>query len=66
MLHEFVATMNCNFKKLITQLIEVDMQVVMKDFKQWCDLLSIQGAINGTYTSISKISSFQKNIFITK
>jgi hypothetical protein len=42
------------------------MQVVMKDFKQWCDLLSIQGAINGTYTSISKLSSFQKIIFITK
>jgi hypothetical protein len=42
------------------------MQVAMKDFKQWCDLLSIQGAINGTYISISKLLSFQKITFMKK
>jgi hypothetical protein len=42
------------------------MQVAIEDFKQWCDLFFVQGAINGTYISISKLSSFQKITFIAK
>ncbi len=31
------------------------MCIIMNDFKQWCDLLSVQGAINATQFLIKKL-----------
>jgi hypothetical protein len=42
------------------------MQVVMEEFKQWCGLPSIQGAIDETHISISKPIYFPKYYFYHK
>jgi hypothetical protein len=62
-LHEFVYAMNNTFKKLITRTEGTKMKFVMEDFKVWCELLSIQGAIIGTHISIPKPFYFLKIYF---
>jgi len=40
------------------------MQEVMAGFKNWCDLLFVQGAINGTHIAISKpLGPFPKHYY---
>jgi hypothetical protein len=54
-LHEVVTTVNVKFKKVIPWLVGAKMQVMMHDFKWFCCLANIQGAINGTHIAIKKI-----------
>jgi hypothetical protein len=43
------------------------MQTIMVDFKTWCGLLSMQGAINKTYVSIAKpLGPFVEDYFYHK
>jgi hypothetical protein len=53
-LHEFVAIINIYFWKLISWLVGAYMCIVMNDFKLWCGLPSVQGAIDGIHLLISK------------
>jgi hypothetical protein len=53
-LHEFFALVNIVFRKLISWPVGVDMCIVINDFKLWCGLPSIQGAIDGTHLLILK------------
>jgi hypothetical protein len=55
-LHEFVVATNLVFKKLIFWPEGHEMQKMMEDFKVLCDLLSMQGAIDGTRLLIFKPS----------
>lgn len=53
-LHEFVIAMNFVFKKLIASPIRIEMAIVMENFKQWCGLLNVHGAIDNTHIIIYK------------
>jgi hypothetical protein len=53
-LHGFVDAVNVVFKKLISWPMGVEICSVLNDFKLWCGLLNIQGAIDGTHLFISK------------
>jgi len=49
-LHKVVnVVVNVDFGKLISWLACTKMCIIMNDFKQWCNLLSVQGAIDGTH-----------------
>ncbi len=54
MLHEFIMVMNVDFKRLICWPIGEKMHVVMEDFRHFCRVPNIQGAINDTHIKISK------------
>ncbi len=53
-LHEVVDVMNVIFKKLMSWPNGVEIQVFMEDFKQFCGLPNVQGAIDGTHIIIFK------------
>jgi len=53
--HEFVDAMNVVFRKLISWLMGVEMCSIMNDLKLWCNLLNVQGPINGTHLFIYKL-----------
>ncbi len=66
-LHEFVAKVNIVFWKLISWPMGLDMCTIMNDFKLWCGLPSVQGAIDGTHLLISKPSMpFLKDYYYFK
>ncbi len=66
-LHEVVTIVNVIFRKLISWLIGAKMQVVMHDFKRFCCLPNIQGAINGTHIAILKtLTLILRIIFILR
>jgi len=45
-LHEVVYAINKTYKSLISWLEGNNMQIVMMDFKTWCGLIFVQGAID--------------------
>ncbi len=45
-LHEFIVVVNIEFKRLICWPIGAKRQVVMEDFRHFCGLPNIQGAIS--------------------
>jgi len=53
-LHEVVDVMNVISKKLMSWPNGVEIQVFMEDFKQFCGLPNVQGAIDGTHIIIFK------------
>jgi hypothetical protein len=53
-LHEFIVVVNVDFKRLICWPVRTKMQVVMGDFKHFCGLPNIQGAIDDTHIRIFK------------
>jgi hypothetical protein len=53
-LHEFIVVVNVDFKRLICWPIGAKMQVVMEDFRHFCGLPNIQGAIDNTHIRIFK------------
>jgi hypothetical protein len=55
-LHGFDVAVNIVFWKLISWLVGVDMCIVMNDFKLWCGIPSVQGAIDDAHLLISKPS----------
>jgi hypothetical protein len=61
-LHEVVDVMNVIFKKLLSWPNGVEIQVFMEDFKQFCGLPNVQGAIDGTHIIIFKpLTPFSKD-----
>ncbi len=54
MFWKFVKFLNIVFKSFIRWRKGRVMKVLMTKFKQWCQLLSMQGAIDGTHVHISK------------
>jgi hypothetical protein len=49
-LHKVVnVVVNVDLRKLISWPTCREMCIIMSDFKQWCNLLSVQGAIDGTH-----------------
>jgi hypothetical protein len=62
-----VTIMNVIFSKLIPWLVGAKMQVVMHDFKWFCCLPNIQGAINGTHIAKFKtLTPYPKDYFYHK
>jgi hypothetical protein len=51
-LQEFIMVVNVDFKRLICWLIGTKMQVVMEDFRHFCRIPNIHGAINDTHIRI--------------
>jgi hypothetical protein len=63
-LHEFVIAMNVVFKKLIAWPIRIEMATMMENFKQWCGLLNVHGAIDNTHIIIYKpITPFHEDYY---
>jgi hypothetical protein len=54
MFQEFVKFVNIVFKSFIRWPKGREMKVLMTKFKPWCQLLSMQVAIDGTHVHISK------------
>ncbi len=54
MFRKFVKFVNIVFKSFIRWPKGKEMKVQMTKFKQWCQLLSMQGAIDKTHVQISK------------
>jgi hypothetical protein len=55
------------FKKLLSWPNGVEIQVFMEDFKQFCGLPNVQGAIDGTHIIIFKpLTPFLKIMFTIK
>jgi hypothetical protein len=54
LLQKVVKIVNIVFKGFIRRSKEREMEVVTIEFKQWCELPSMQGVINGTHVHISK------------
>jgi hypothetical protein len=54
-LRKVITTFNVVFKNLISRPYGNKMEMVMQGFKTLCGLPSIQGAIDGTHFSISKL-----------
>jgi hypothetical protein len=53
-LHKFVDVVNVVFNKLISLPMSAEMCSVLNDFKLWCGLPNVQGAVDGTHLFISK------------
>ncbi len=53
-LREVIIAINIVFKKFINWPMGDKMQIVMLDFKIWCKMLNIMGAIDGTHINIKK------------
>jgi hypothetical protein len=54
-MHEFVYAFNNIYKGFISWPQDVETLVVMEEFKKWCGLFVLQGAINGTHLFILKL-----------
>ncbi len=55
---------NVVFKRLKIWLVGDKMQVVMTKFKNWCGMLSVVGAIDGTHIAITKhFGAFAENYY---
>jgi len=66
-LHEVVYAINKTHRNLISWPKEDDIQIIMVDFKTWCGLPSMQGAIDGRHVSIAKpLEPFAEDYFYHK
>ncbi len=66
-LREVIITINIVFKKFINWPTCDKMQIVMLDFKNWCKMLNIMGAIDGTHINITKLANvFSKDYYYHK
>jgi hypothetical protein len=66
-LKEIIIGINIIFKKVLSWPIGNKIQTVMQGFKSFCGLPNIQGAIDGTHFSISKLlGPFSEDYFYHK
>ncbi len=65
--HEVVYAINKTYRNFISWPKENDIQIIMVDFKTWCGLPSMQGAIDGRHVSIAKpLEPFDEDYFYHK
>jgi hypothetical protein len=65
-IREVVATINVVYRDVISWPRSMDMREVMMDFKSWCGLPSVQGAIDCTHFVISKPPVFPEDYYYFK
>jgi hypothetical protein len=65
-LHGFVVIFISTYNDLIILPKGEAMAIVMDDFKVWCGLLNVQGAIDGMHISIVKHVLFLENYYYHK
>jgi len=65
-LHEFVVIFISTYNDLIILPQGEAMAIVMDDFKVWCGLLNVQGAIDGMHISILKHVLFLEDYYYHK
>jgi hypothetical protein len=65
-IREVVAALNICFGNLIRWPRGEEMRQVMLDFKSWCGMPSVQGAIDGTHIAISKPAQFPEDYWYFK
>jgi hypothetical protein len=65
-IRKVVCTINVVYRDVIRWPRNEDMHLVMLEFKQWCGMLSIHGAIDCTHIAISKPSLFPKDYYYFK
>lgn len=65
-LREVVSAIIALYRDVIQWLIGDRMQQVMLDFKAWCGLPSVHGAIDCTYIQISKSKEFPEDYYYYK
>ena len=66
LLREVVYAINKQFKSKIQWPNREQVLMNMTEFKEYCDLPGVVGAINGTHFNISKPAYFAKDVFYFK
>ena len=61
-----VCAINVVYRDIICWPQNKDMHCVMLEFKQWCGMPSVYGAIDYTYIAISKLSLFPEDYYYFK
>jgi hypothetical protein len=65
-IREVVAAINLVYHGMISWPCGIEMKEVMLDFKSWCGLPSVQGAINCTHFAISKPPMYAEDYYYFK